>query len=76
MTELKQYSPGAFWNKVMSAVAMAIVVSVTPSAINASMLMALLAKRPARSSPLRARASVYMGTSVEVMQELSSNTGM
>ena len=50
--------------------------TVTPSAINASMLMALLAKRSARSSPLRARASVYMGTSVEVMQELSSNTGM
>ena len=50
--------------------------TVTPSAISASMLMALLAKRSARASPLRARASVYMGTSVEVIQELSSSTGM
>lgn len=41
MTELKQYSPGAFWNKVMSAVAMAIVVSVTPSAIIGPVFQAL-----------------------------------
>ena len=56
--------------------ASSIINSVSATEASASMLMVLLAKRSARASPLRVRASVYMGTSVEVMQELSSNTGM
>lgn len=33
MTSLKEYTMGDFWNKILSATAMAIVVAVTPSAI-------------------------------------------
>lgn len=41
MTSLKQYSMGEFWNKILSATAMAIVVAVTPSAIVGPLFQAL-----------------------------------
>ncbi len=44
MSELKEYSMGEFWNKLMAAVAMAIVVSVTPSAIVGPLFQALASK--------------------------------
>lgn len=41
MTSLKEYTMGDFWNRIMSAVAMAIVVAVTPSAIVGPLFQAL-----------------------------------
>ncbi|OPZ68294.1 MAG: hypothetical protein BWY81_00899 [Firmicutes bacterium ADurb.Bin467] len=43
---------------------------------SASMLIVLLPKRFARRMPFLSRASTYIGTSVEVMQEFRSSTGM
>lgn len=43
MKELKQYKMGEFWNKLLSGVAMAIVVAVTPGAIIAPFISGLVA---------------------------------
>lgn len=46
MQELREYSITDFWNKLMSAVAMAIVVAVTPSAIVGPLFQALASHGP------------------------------
>ncbi len=46
MTSLKEYTMGDFWNQIMSAVAMAIVVAVTPSAIVGPLFQALATHGP------------------------------
>ncbi|WP_262315335.1 PTS sugar transporter subunit IIC [Lacticaseibacillus parakribbianus] len=46
MNELKQYKPGDFWQRLLSAVAMAIVVGVTPSAIVSPFISGLASTSP------------------------------